>query len=141
MFLETFHHEMITRHCGYPETSQNRPKFAKRKSRFQFLCPRLIPKVTACALFEKICIYFLIRFSKLNSKIIFRQSQANKHTCISEEMWSCRKISELRLKRKFWSLGSNLLNDLEHEKNGETWNWASDLVSINVSELRCGQDH
>ena len=37
-FLETFRHGMITRQYGYPETSQNRPKFGKRKSRFQYLC-------------------------------------------------------------------------------------------------------
>ena len=37
-FLETFRHEMITQHYGYPETSRNRPKFAKGKSRFQYLC-------------------------------------------------------------------------------------------------------
>ena len=31
----------INRQYGYPETSRNRPKFAKRKSHFQFLC--LVP--------------------------------------------------------------------------------------------------
>ena len=37
-FLETFRNKMINRQYGYPETSQNRPKFGERKCRFQFLC-------------------------------------------------------------------------------------------------------
>ena len=36
--METFCHEMITRHYGYPETSRNRLKIVERKIRFQFLC-------------------------------------------------------------------------------------------------------
>ena len=37
LILETFRHEMITRHYAYPEASRNRPKIAERKSRFQYL--------------------------------------------------------------------------------------------------------
>ena len=106
LFLETFRNEMINRQYGYPETSRNRPKFVKRKSRFQYLC---IGASMFEHAFQQICTIIYYQFlpqidgwlpTYLDSKIKFISNCRRKGTHFHDPHSGGGRVGRPKLERR-----------------------------------------